>query len=196
MVGMAHPPGPRTVLRPWTVGTAGLTAAHHGFELVSGVGLVLQPELGLGPAGALWGTQLPLWAVLAARGDRRWDRLLAAWSGAAAAGVVVHFLLWPWRRSRLGLPVLTEAENLSTGSLPAYNTILYLWGAASVLSILREVPAGTRRWALVGLATLPLLRASARHHFSWLAQVAVTDPRWWNRGAGGGRLSPGFPVAG
>jgi hypothetical protein len=34
----------------------------------------------------------------------------------------------------------------------------------------------------VGFATLPLLRRSARHHFSWLEQQARTSPAWWNRG--------------
>jgi hypothetical protein len=161
---------------------ATLTAVHHGFELSSGVGLVLQPELGLGPASALWGTQIPVWIALAAGGDKRWDRLLAAWSGATLAGALVHFFLWPWRRSRLGIPVLIEAEGLSSSSLPAYNTLLYVWGAASALSIVREVPPGDRRWALLGLATLPLLRRSAQHHFSWLTQEAMTNPAWWNRG--------------
>ena len=177
--------------RPWAVATATLTAAHHGFELSSGVGLVLQPELGLGPAGALWGTQVPVWIALAAKGDRRWDKLLAAWSGAALAGALVHFFLWPWRRNRLGLPVLIEAEGLRAESLPAYNAILYAWGVASVFAIVREVTPGSRRWALVGLATLPLLRRSARHHFSWLTEVAVTDPRWWNRGARNGPVVAG-----
>ena len=64
-----------------------LTAGHHGFELTSGVGLVWQPELGLGPASALWGAQIPLWVILAARGSRRWDRLLAVLSGTALEGV-------------------------------------------------------------------------------------------------------------
>ena len=46
--------------RPWTTATAILTAAHHGFELSSGVGLVLlQPEFGLRFAGALWGNWHP-----------------------------------------------------------------------------------------------------------------------------------------
>lgn len=170
--------------RPWTTATAILTAAHHGFELSSGVGLVLQPELGLGFAGALWGTGIPAWIRLAAKGDdTRWDPLLAAWSGASLAGVVVHFSLWPWRHNKLGLPVLTEAEGLPSSSLPAYNALLHLWAAASALSIIREVRPGARRWALVGLATLPLLRRSAQHHFSWLKQEALTNPAWWNRGA-------------
>ena len=177
--------------RPWAVATATLTGAHHVFELSSGVGLVLQPELGLGPAGALWGTQVPVWIALAAKGDRRWDKVLAAWSGAALAGALVHFFLWPWRRNRLGLPVLIEAEGLRAESLPAYNAILYAWGVASVFAIVREVTPGSRRWALVGLATLPLLRRSARHHFSWLTEVAVTDPRWWNRGARNGPVVAG-----
>jgi hypothetical protein len=173
------------IRRPWTMATAGLTAAHHGFELSSGVGLVLQPELGLGFAGALWGTAIPAWIRLAAKGDEtRWDPLLAAWSGASLAGVVVHFSLWPWRHNRLGIPVLTEAESLSSSSLPAYNALLYAWAAASALSIFREIRPGARRWALVGLATSPLLRRSARHHFSWLKQEALTNPAWWNRGAG------------
>ena len=168
--------------RPWTMIAATLTAAHHGFELSSGVGLVLQPELGLRPACALWGTQIPVWILLAARGDKRWDRLLAAWSGAALAGVLVHFFLWPWKPNKLGIPILTKAEGLSSSSLPTYNVLLYVWGAASALSIIRDLRPGTRRWALVGLATLPLLRRSAQHHFSWLQKQALTNPAWWNRG--------------
>lgn len=170
--------------RPWTTATAILTAAHHGFELSSGVGLVLQPELGLGLATALWGTGIPAWIRLAAKGDdTRWDPLLAAWSGASLAGVLVHFNLWPWRLNRLGIPFLTEAEGLNSSSLPAYSALLHVWGAASALSIMCEVRPGARRWALVGLATAPLLRRSAQHHFSWLRQEAVSNPAWWNRGA-------------
>jgi hypothetical protein len=161
---------------------AALTAAHHGFELSSGVGLVGQPELGLSGAGALWATQIPIWIALAARGGERWDKLLAVWSGAALGGAVVHFLIWPWRRNAFGLPVLAEAEGLGDSSLPAYNALLYGWGAASVLSIALEVPPRDRRWALVGLAALPLLRRSAQHHFSWLVDQAGTSPAWWNRG--------------
>jgi hypothetical protein len=168
--------------RPWTMLSATLTAAHHGFELSTGMGFVGQPELGLVGAGALWATQIPAWITLAARGGQRWDRVLAAWSGAALGGAVVHFLIWPWRRNRLGIPVLTEAEGLGVSQLPAYNTLLYAWGAASALSIALEVPRRDRRWALVGLAALPLLHRSAKHHFSWIVDQAATNPAWWNRG--------------
>ena len=92
---MAHMPSRQErvrVRRPWTTATAILTAAHHGFELSSGVGLVLQPELGLGFAGALWGTGIPVWIRLAAKGgDTKWDPLLAAWSGCVPGGRVRPF---------------------------------------------------------------------------------------------------------
>ncbi len=161
---------------------ATFTAAHHVFELSSGVGLVGQPELGLVGAGALWATQIPIWIILAAKGGRRWDKVLAVWSGAALGGAVVHFLVWLWRRSPLGIPILTEAEGLGVSKLPAYNTLLYGWGAAAALSIAFEIPRRDRRWALLGLAALPLLRRSANHHFSWIVDQASTSPAWWNRG--------------
>jgi hypothetical protein len=173
-----------TTPRPWTTATAMLTAVHHGFELFSGVGLVLQPELGLGFAGAFWGTGIPAWIRLAAKGeDTGWAPLLAVWSGASLGGVLVHFSLWPWQYNKLGIPVLTEAEALPSSSLPAYNSLLHVWAVASAISIIREVRPGVRRWALVGLATMPLLRRSAQHHFSWLNEEALKNPVWWNRGA-------------
>jgi hypothetical protein len=178
-----------TFRRPWTMLSAGLTAAHHGFELSSGVGLVGQPELGLGGAGALWATQIPTLIALAAKGGRRWDTLLAVSSGAALAGSVVHFLIWPCRRGALGIPVLAEAEGLGASKLPAYNALLYGWGAASALSIVLEVPRRDRRWALLGFATLPLLHRSAKHHFSWIVDQAATRPAWWNRGVQDDRYS-------
>jgi hypothetical protein len=168
--------------RPWTTLAAVGTAAHHGFELSQGVGLVSQPELGLWGAGALWGTQIPAWVALAARGGRRWDKVLAVWSGAALGGVVVHFLLWPWRCNKIGLPVLTEAEGIGASRLPAYNAILRIWFLASAMSIAREISPRDRKWALVGFATLPLLRRSAKHHFSWIVDEAATNAAWWNRG--------------
>ncbi len=176
---------PRTrprIRRPWSVLAAAFTAAHHIFELSNGVGLVLQPELGLRGSSVYWGTQIPAWIVMAVRGEKRWDRLLAFACGSSVAGASVHFLIWPWRRNRLGFPTLTEAEGLKPSSLAVYNALLYAWGVAATLSIVREISPPRRRWALAGLATLPLLQKSARHHFAWVSAQAVSNPAWWNRG--------------
>jgi hypothetical protein len=171
----------RRVQRPWTVLAGVFTAAHHVFELSTGAGLVLQRELGLVGASALWGTQIPILTLLAARGDRRWDKLIAALSGASLAGAAVHFMLWPSRRNRVGLPILTEAEGMDASKLPTYNALLYAWGTASALAIVRDVHPRERPWALIGLATLPLLQQSAKQQFSWLTEQAATNPAWWNR---------------
>jgi hypothetical protein len=169
------------IRRPFSVLSALGTAAHHSYELGSGVGLVLQPELGLAGSLALWGVQLPLWTAGAAKGGRRWDKALALWTGAGLAGAVVHYVMWPWRRTRLGVPALTSAEGLSPAQVPAYNGILWAWAAASALALAFEVPRGARRWAVAGLLTMPIMRLSARHHFDWIRQEAATGPAWWNR---------------
>jgi hypothetical protein len=169
------------IRRPFSVLSALGTAAHHGYELGSGVGLVLQPEVGLTGSLALWGLQLPVWTAGAAKGGRRWDKTLALWAGAGLAGALVHYVMWPWRRTRLGLPALTAAEGLSATQLPVYNGILWAWSAASALALALEVPRGARRWAMAGLLTMPIMRLSARHHFEWIRRQAATDPAWWNR---------------
>ena len=171
----------RRVSRPLSLLAVAGTAAHHSFELGNGVGLVWQPELGLGGAGGLWVVQLGLWSWMAARGGRRWDRGLAMLAGSGIAGVVVHFTLWPWKRNRFGIPVLTEAEGLPPSRLPAYNAILGLWGLASMVSLLELTPS-RRRWALTGLVALPIFRVSARHHFKWAVEQSSENPAWWNRG--------------
>ena len=168
-------------LLPLSAATAGLTAAHHAFELSTGIGLVLQPELGLGGSGLLWGVGLPAWLGLASGRLPHRSAILAVSSGTALAGALVHFILWPSKRGRLGLPLLTEAEGLPAASLPAYNAILYTWGTVASASIVLEIPRGSRRWALLGLATIPLQLISARHHFTWLSRQAVEHPAWWNR---------------
>ena len=177
---------PRFAL-PLSAATAGLTAAHHGFELSSGIGLVGQPELGLRVTSLIWGLGLPSWAALAARTRPRPEALLALASGTALAGSLVHFILWPTRRTRSGLPVLIEAEGLPTASLPAYNAILYIWGGAAALSILLEVPRGARRWALldhacaVHLRPAPLrLAQRAGRHKAGLVESGrpIVSTRW------------------
>src|SRR5204862_2331428 len=78
--------GARRVRRPFTAMTAIGTAAHHGFELNAGVGLVFQPYLGLGGSLAYWGTNLPFLFWAAARGGERFDKPLAFAGGAAPGG--------------------------------------------------------------------------------------------------------------
>ena len=167
--------------RPFTALTAVGTAAHHGYEFNAGVGLVFQPWMGLGGSIAYWSTNLPFLFWAAARGGDRFDKPLAFANGTALAGAAVHFAIWPWQ-VRAGLPMLTEAEGLSTEQLPAYNAILWLWALASVAALVRETPKGARRWFLLGLLNGIPLRASAKHHFAWATERARTDPAWWNRG--------------
>ena len=167
--------------RPFTALAVLGTAAHHGFELNAGVGLVWQPFLGLPGSIAYWGSTLPLLFWAAARGGNRFDKPLAFGTGSALGGMAVHFTIWPWK-TRAGLPLLTEAEGLSADQLPVYNAILWLWALASVLAFLRETPKGARRWFVLGLLNGVPLRASAKHHFAWATEQARTSPARWNRG--------------
>lgn len=168
--------------RPFTAASVVGTAAHHTFELGAGVGLVFQPELGLPGSLALWSTVLPFGFVQSARSDESFEAVLAFARGAGLGGVLVHFILWPWRR-RLGVfPWLTEAEGLSGRQLPAYNAVLYLWAASAVAAMLKETPRRSLRWVVLGLTATVLFRKSAEYHFRWATEQAKVNPQWWNRG--------------
>jgi hypothetical protein len=167
---MSRPVRSYWMRRPFSVMSTAATAAHHGFELGAGVGLVFQPYLGLGGAAALWALVLPGLAVL--------------------AGALVHFTLWPWRR-RGPLLWLTAAEGLRDRELGPYNLILDWWALASGLALAFEARGPARRWGAAGLAAALPLRASARHHFVWLRQQARERPEWWNRAAVGAAPVPG-----
>jgi hypothetical protein len=132
------------IRRPWSVLAAAGTAAHHGFELRAGVGLVFEPWLGRRGALAAWGVALPLWAVVAAAGGPRWDRALALWNGSALAGGLVHYALWPWAVRR-GVPTLTEAEGLRAEQVPAYDAVLKAWVVAAAAALARETGPGAWR---------------------------------------------------
>jgi hypothetical protein len=166
--------------RPLHALTAVATAAHHGFELAAGTGLVFQPYLGLRGASVLWTIGLPGWFAAAARGGRAWDRPLAFLAGLSIGGACVHFSLWPWER-KAGIPLLIEAEGLKPDQLPAYNAVLYAWALSALAALAVDTSREARRWALAGaLAAVPL-RFSARHHFTWVGDQAQTNPAWWNR---------------
>ena len=168
--------------RPLTAAAVAGTAAHHTFELAAGVGLVLQPELGLPGSLGLWGTVLPFGFVQSVRSDERWEQVLAWGRGAAVGGVATHFLLWPWRRKLGVFPWLTEAEGLRGRQIPVYNALLYLWGASAVGALVTETPKPSRKWAALGLASTLVFRKSAEYHFRWATDQAKTNPQWWNRG--------------
>ena len=152
-----------------TLGTAG----HNGFERWAGVGVVLEPWIGRRASNRLWGVVHPLslWRSLAGRESD--NPLLAFNAGISIAGVLVHFVEWPWSR-RLGcLPWLDEAEGFAPNLLLPYNTILWLWMVGGVGSALFETRRADLKYVAAGIATAPVLLASARHHFAWAAEQAA-----------------------
>jgi hypothetical protein len=166
--------------RPFTALTAVGTAAHHGFELGSGVGLVFEPFLGRRGSLALWAAALPAWIAGACFGSSaRMEKWLALNNGMGLSGGIVHFIEWPWE-IRAGIPHLTEAEGMSHDRLPAYNAILHFWIAAGVLALAVETPRHARTWAFVGLMMGEPLRRSAIHHFKWARKQARKHPEKWS----------------
>ena len=156
------------------------SGAHHAFERRAGVGVFLEPWLGRRRTDAFWSVAIPFWIWRALRPAPREEALLAFNAGVAIAGSTVHFAEWPWSRRWGVLPWLDEAEGLPPEQLPLYNTILWLWMAGGVGSLLLETPRGRRRWVAAGIATGPLLAASARHHFRWARAQALADPARWS----------------
>ena len=166
-------------VRPFGALTAVGTAAHHGFELQAGVGLVFEPFLGRRGALALWGVALPAWVAMALSGDERFDGPLALNAGLGVAGGIVHFVEWPWELRGV-MPTLTRAEGMPDARVPAYNRVLHGWILAGALALVLETPRGVRRWALLGLMLGEPLRRSARHHFRWAREQARLDPDRWS----------------
>jgi hypothetical protein len=164
---------PRRSQRPLNALAALGTAAHNGFERWAGIGVFLEPWLGRRATNVLWSVSLPVWFWRALAGSRRDEPALAFAAGSAIAGAVVHYVDWPWSL-RLGiLPWLKEAEGFRPSRLPAYNTILLLWFIGGVGSVLSEIRRENVKYAAAGLATGPLLLASARHHFKWAREQAA-----------------------
>jgi hypothetical protein len=153
--------------RRWTGVAIVAIAAHHGIELVAGLGLPGEPLLGRRRAVLGWAAALSAQLVAASFGGRQWDQVLVAANGSFQALAAQHYVSWPWR-FRWGVPVLTEAEGLPARWLPAYNAALLTAIIAATIGTFTEFSAGQRRWHLYGLATLPAQHASARHHMKWL----------------------------
>jgi hypothetical protein len=165
--------------RPFAAASALGLFAHNAFETSAGVGLVFEPQLGRRGATALWSALIPLGLLAAARGGKWAERLSAFNAGIGVTGVAVHFKAWPWSLRR-GLPMLDRAEGLREDQLPAYNAVLWAWGIASALSLLTETDRGSRRFALAGLLSFPILLASAQHHFRWAREQAKREPERWS----------------
>jgi hypothetical protein len=147
-------------------------AGHNGFERWAGVGVFLEPWLGRRATNILWSVVLSLSFSRALVGKRRDQPMLAFNAGIAIAGAGVHYVEWPWSL-RLGfLPWLDEAEGFRASLLPAYNTILWAWLIGGVGSLLTETRRENLKYAAAGVATAPLLLASARHHFRWAREQA------------------------
>ncbi|MBE7187630.1 hypothetical protein [Jatrophihabitans endophyticus] len=166
-------------MKPFSaLATAG-GAAHNGFERWSGVGVFLEPWIGRRATDVLWTLAPPL-LLWRATVDEPLDEAMTAFgAGVAVAGAGVHFVEWPWSRRFGFLPWLDEAEGMPPSHLPAYNTILWLWMLGGVGSIAFETRRRHLKWAAAGIATAPLLVASARHHFAWAhARAESGDPNF------------------
>lgn len=156
------------------------TGAHHGFERWAGVGVFLEPWLGRRRTNLVWCSALPLWLLSALAGREHDEPILAFNAGVAVAGGLVHFGDWPWSL-RLGVfPWLNEAEGLPPEHVNAYNSILWAWLAGGVGSVVAETRREHLKFAVAGIATAPLLLASARHHFKWARRQAERDPESWS----------------
>jgi hypothetical protein len=166
--------------KPFNLLAALGSAAHNGFERWAGVGVFLEPWLGRRRTDAVWSALLPFWAWRAVRGGPRDEPLLAFNAGIAIAGTFVHFVDWPWSLRFGVLPWLNEAEGLPPERLTAYNTVLWLWLAGGVGSLVFETRPEHRKWVALGAAMAPALLASARHHFIWAREQARHDPQLWS----------------
>ncbi|PWU59450.1 hypothetical protein DLE60_16195 [Micromonospora globispora] len=175
--GAAGQPAER---RPLTRLTVVSLAGHVVFELGAGVGMPLASVIGPYGAAGFW--TLVTGGVLAASArDESADKLLAAANGFGIAAISAHLLGWPTRRTRTGLPWLSDCEGLGPELMPFYNPILYFSGATGLLAILRE--NRTARWylpmAMLGL--VPGLVAFQHWEHRRLRRQAQARPAWWNR---------------
>ena len=144
------------------------TAAHHTFELTSGVGLVFQPELGLRDR---WHRGAPSCARVRDRSAQRGPPRAAA-------------RLQPGRRRRDGrpfllrgecpIPLLDEAEGLSERQLPWYNALLTPGQEPPWPPWSGRRPAGRVGRHRPGHTVL--LRKSAQYHFRWATEQARVNP--------------------
>jgi hypothetical protein len=96
--------------------------------------------------------------------------------------VVAHYSAWPRRRTRLGLPWLTECEGLRGDIMPAYNAILLASAAAAATALVRENRSAPAVLGWAPLLLVPLFGRSQHRELDRLVELAGRRPAWWNRG--------------
>jgi hypothetical protein len=154
-------------------------AGHVFFELGAGVGMPLASVLGPLPAAGVWAAG-SVWVQRAA-GSPTADRALAVVDGLSLAAAVGHLAGWPRRRTRVGLPWLTDCEGLGPGLMRWYNPIVYAGGVAAAAALLAENRAAPRWAGVLPLAAVPLLIRVQHAEHERLRRLAVRRPGWWNR---------------
>ena len=170
--------------RPWTrLASVGL-AGHVYFELAAGVGMPFASLLGPTPAAAVWAAGTA-WLQRAA-GSASGDVPLAVANGTGLAAVVAHLAGWPHRRTRLGLPWLTDCEGLGPELMRWYNPLLHVGGAAALVALVIENRSAPRWAGVLPLGLVPVLVRIQHAEHQRLRRLAVRRPGWWNR-----RLQPG-----
>lgn len=167
--------------RPLTRVTAAATAGHAFFELAAGVGMPLASLLGPFTAATAWAVgTATAWRAGGTRPSQD-DPAFAVLNSVSLAAVIAHLTGWPCRRTRLGLPWLTDCEGLGPRLMPYYNPILYVSGTAAVAALLLENDSAPRRLPLLTPALVPLLVAAQRAEHRRLKAIAAARPGWWNR---------------
>ncbi|MFG3517023.1 hypothetical protein [Streptomyces bobili] len=109
------------------------------------------------------------------------DPAFAVLNSVSLAAVIAHLTGWPRRRTRLGLPWLTDCEGLGPRLMPYYNPILYVAGTAAAAALLLENDSAPRRLPLLIPPLVPLLVAAQRAEHRRLRASATARPGWWNR---------------
>jgi hypothetical protein len=171
-------------------------AAHVFFELGAGVGMPLASFLGPVPTATLWAGYVS--GVLRAAATRpvSADRAFTVINAVHLAAVIAHFLGWPAKWTRIGLPWLIDCEGLGPKLMLYYNPILHVSGAAAACALITENRSAPRTMApLVVMISVPVLILGQRGEFRRLVHRAHRAPRWWNRRLQQRTPEPASPAA-
>jgi hypothetical protein len=184
MPGRTQSPRPGESASParrWTQAAIAGLAAHVFLELAAGVGMPGASLVGPAPAAVAWaGGTRAVWRI-ARRTAGPGDQALTVYNGLALTAVVAHYAAWPRRRTRIGVPWLTECEGLRGDVMLAYNLILLGSGGAALVALVRENPSASAVSRLAPLLLIPLFGRVQHREHDRLAKIAQERPAWWNR---------------